>query len=70
MNRDQMQQLIHQAATRGDDVTLNISAHVVVLLRALADDIENGKQQVGLAEMRLVQEHRPYSTYVVSVKDA
>ncbi|MDP9528505.1 hypothetical protein [Pseudomonas protegens] len=70
MNREQMQQLIRQASGRGDDVTINISAHVALLLRGLADDIESGKQQVGLAEMRLVQEHRPYATYVISVKDA
>lgn len=70
MSKEQTHELIRQAAARGDDVTINISAHVAVLLRTLADDIESGKQQVGLAEMRIVQEHRPFCTYVVSVKKA
>jgi hypothetical protein len=68
MNRNEMGQLVAQAAARGDDVSINIQDHVVKLLRALADDIESGAEVVGLAQLRLEQINRPYSTYVVSVK--
>lgn len=70
MGKEQIQALVRQAALRGDDVCINISAHIVTLLRSLADDIESGKQQVGLAELRLHQDNRPYSTYVIATKDA
>jgi hypothetical protein len=67
---EQMQVQIRAASLRGDDVVMNVEAHIVTLLRGLADDIESGKQVVGIAEMRMLQEHAPYAVWVVTAKDA
>ncbi|UXY55373.1 hypothetical protein [Pseudomonas tohonis] len=66
----EVQAQLRAAIAAGDDVHINIKAHTVSLLRSLADDIESGVKEVGIAEIRCVRENLPYFSYVVTAKDS
>jgi len=70
MNMQQIMVVAKQAMANGDDVSIDIKSQAAGFLRFLADRVEAGDYELGLAELKLSPDTRPYVSYVFAVKDA